>query len=110
MRSSNHITVKRLRAQAKLLRKKVLRKSGFKCVFCGCTSDLTIDHIIPISLGGTSNLRNLQALCEPCNNTKGSNIDFRASFAHSHRTATPASKSGVLCYSLDAALQLSIPQ
>jgi 5-methylcytosine-specific restriction endonuclease McrA len=43
---------------------------GNKCLRCGTTERLTCDHIIPVSLGGTSNLSNLQLLCMPCNNKK----------------------------------------
>lgn len=33
-------------------------------------SELTIDHIIPLSSGGTSTETNLQLLCRPCHNLK----------------------------------------
>lgn len=36
-------------------------------------TQLTRDHIIPKSLGGTEAVRNGQCLCEPCNGRKGSN-------------------------------------
>lgn len=31
---------------------------------------LTIDHIFPLSLGGTNHFRNLQVLCTPCHQEK----------------------------------------
>lgn len=32
---------------------------------------LEVDHVVPISKGGTNDLDNLQTLCEPCNQAKG---------------------------------------
>ena len=48
-------------------------QSGY-CEGCGVhfqVRNLTVDHIIPISRGGTDHLENLQLLCQACNSTKG---------------------------------------
>jgi len=53
----------------------------FHCLKCGgqFTFDkLTLDHIKPVSKGGSSNIWNLQPLCGKCNASKGNKeIDYR---------------------------------
>jgi hypothetical protein len=49
----------------------VFRRDGYACVWCGSVSDLTVDHIHPVALGGTNELSNLQTLCRTCNSRKG---------------------------------------
>lgn len=55
------------------------------CPSCGrqfheFSSPPQIDHIVPLSRGGTNDLVNLQLLCAPCNNRKSANlVDVRSS-------------------------------
>lgn len=57
------------------LRYDVLVRDDFRCRACGYSVEqgahLHIDHIIPISGGGLTEFRNLQALCSGCNLGKG---------------------------------------
>lgn len=51
---------------------------GNVCLCCGCSGPLTVDHVIPISLGGPHQLDNVQPLCKPCNSKKHAKaIDYR---------------------------------
>lgn len=43
---------------------------GKKCLRCGTSHDLTLDHVVPVSKGGKSVLENLQILCYQCNRLK----------------------------------------
>ena len=53
------------------LRFAIYERDHNRCVYCGSTHDLEIDHIIPISKGGKSEWNNLQTLCHRCNIEKG---------------------------------------
>jgi predicted nucleic acid-binding Zn ribbon protein len=57
----------------------LLDECGHRCVWCGNDGiKLTVDHIVPVSKGGSSNIDNIQPLCLPCNARKNDRImDFR---------------------------------
>lgn len=55
-------------------KKKRIKSIAGKCRNCGTTNNLTIDHIIPRSKGGTSRYENLQVLCGKCNVKKADKI------------------------------------
>lgn len=52
---------------------------GWRCLGCDDRpAKLTIDHVVPVSRGGSSLIDNIQPLCLSCNIKKGTNtIDFR---------------------------------
>lgn len=53
-------------------KKNVLRRDKRTCQYCGATNvELTVDHIIPRSLGGGSNWLNVVTACKTCNLKKG---------------------------------------
>lgn len=41
------------------------------CQSCGTVDALTLDHVLPYSLGGPDTVENLRVLCRPCNSRKG---------------------------------------
>lgn len=43
---------------------------GNKCWICGCNKNVTIDHVKPISKGGSNWVANLRPACSKCNTTK----------------------------------------
>jgi hypothetical protein len=64
---------------SKTLRQQVVGEAGNRCEYCRTSSRLTgmplvMDHIIPISIGGTDERANLAASCYRCNEFKGSKI------------------------------------
>lgn len=57
-------------ALSKRLRYEVLRRDGFACRYCGAMAPdarLTVDHVIPSSLGGRDEPSNLVTACADCN-------------------------------------------
>lgn len=69
------------------LRFLTLRRDGFCCRACGASPaidrkvKLNVDHVIPWSRGGKTQLENLQTLCRTCNGGK-SNLDWKVKNAH----------------------------
>lgn len=55
-------------------RKEIFDRDGWKCVFCGDTKNLQVDHKFPFSQGGTTEMGNLQTLCKQCNKEKRDKI------------------------------------
>ena len=56
------------------IRLSVMLRDRRTCVYCGAPAT-EIDHVIPVSRGGTHALSNLVASCTPCN--QGKNIEQR---------------------------------
>jgi len=51
---------------------------GGRCLACGQTVPLTVDHVVPLARGGTNDIGNVQPLCRPDNVRKGTRtIDYR---------------------------------
>lgn len=60
------------------VRWEVFRRDGFKCIVCGVTANdgarLEVDHIHPVSRGGSDLIENLRTLCRLCNVGKSDSI------------------------------------
>lgn len=60
------------------LRYDVIQRDGGRCRVCGRSAadgvTLEVDHIIPISKGGTTTYTNLQTLCKDCNRGKSAKV------------------------------------
>jgi hypothetical protein len=53
---------------------RVMKRDRFRCTYCGIPgtdAELEIDHIIPVSKGGSNHLSNLTTACRKCNQSKG---------------------------------------
>jgi len=64
--------IRRPRPRVKLSRREVFARDRHTCQYCGrMGSNLTIDHIIPRSLGGRTSWDNVVVACQTCNVRKG---------------------------------------
>ena len=52
------------------IRERILIRDAYLCQYCGNDAN-TVDHVIPISKGGTDEPDNLLAACTRCNYSKG---------------------------------------
>lgn len=54
----------------------VYRRDGYACVECAedDITRLSIDHRIPVTLGGSNDTENLRTLCKRCNSSKGARL------------------------------------
>lgn len=52
-------------------RRNLFRRDDHRCQYCGTRgSDLTLDHVVPRSLGGPTSWENVVACCRACNAKK----------------------------------------
>lgn len=74
-------------------RLRILSRDGHKCLRCGSTERLHVDHVQPGSLGGNSVDDNLQTLCASCNTSKGnrSSADYRPTLSQPRADVAPTS-------------------
>lgn len=68
-------------SQLTFSRKAVFKRDRFSCQYCGKflkSGQVTVDHVIPKSLGGASSFNNCVTSCYACNNKKGSRTPEQA--------------------------------
>ena len=79
----------------------VWKKANGLCAHCGkqiIPSKQTIDHVIPQSIGGTDDFRNLMPLCKMCN---GSRESKKVNIAEYYKYASPFAISDAESYVMD---------
>ncbi len=69
------------RHDVKFSRHNVYSRDGNRCQYCGRrfpTSELSLDHVVPLSRGGLSTWENIVCACLPCNVRKGNRLPEEA--------------------------------
>jgi 5-methylcytosine-specific restriction endonuclease McrA len=55
-----------------LSKRNVMKRDAHQCQYCGTThAKMTVDHVVPRTLGGGDAWENLVCACARCNNVKG---------------------------------------
>jgi 5-methylcytosine-specific restriction endonuclease McrA len=78
IRLVTYVKVPRDVHRRKITRRAVFARDGWTCQYCGSRTNLTVDHVIPRSKGGTSEWENIVASCAPCNRRKGDLLPEKA--------------------------------
>ena len=73
----------------KITRRAVFARDGWACQYCGARSNLTVDHVIPRSKGGSSDWENIVASCAPCNRRKADRLPHQINMHPRVKPRTP---------------------
>jgi 5-methylcytosine-specific restriction endonuclease McrA len=74
IRLVSYVRIPRDTHRRKITRRAVFARDDWTCQYCGSRSNLTVDHVIPRSKGGSSSWDNIVASCAPCNRRKGNQL------------------------------------
>lgn len=61
-------------------KQKLWKSSPHTCFYCEkplIYEEATLDHVVPLSRGGTNNITNLVICCKVCNKAKGNKLDWK---------------------------------
>lgn len=67
-------------------------RDEFSCQYCGASSELTFDHVVPRSRGGRTSWDNVVAACSACNLRKGARVLSECGLSLKRRPAEPTSE------------------
>jgi 5-methylcytosine-specific restriction endonuclease McrA len=90
IRLVTYVRIPRDTHRRKITRRAVFARDEWTCQYCGSRGNLTVDHVIPKSKGGTSNWENIVASCAPCNRRKGDALPPQAGMRLLRQPRTPS--------------------
>jgi 5-methylcytosine-specific restriction endonuclease McrA len=89
IRLVHYVRIPRDTHRRKITRRAVFARDDWTCQYCGSRSNLTVDHVIPRSKGGSSSWDNIVASCAPCNRRKGNSLLRQSGMRLSRTPSTP---------------------
>ncbi len=94
IRLVTYVRVPRDAHSRKLTRRAIFARDEWTCQYCGAGhGNLTVDHVIPRSKGGSSSWDNIVTCCAPCNRRKGDRLPKQANM---HPRQAPAPPSATI--------------
>lgn len=62
-----------------------------RCAYCGCGGQMTVDHDVPLSRGGSNTIDNIVPACRPCNTRKNdmTAVEYFARLSGEGNSMTP---------------------
>lgn len=70
-RTRSEVLRSQLAARRRQIVEQLIERDGDHCRKCSAAGLYHVDHAVPLVVGGTNDLDNLQLLCPPCNLKKG---------------------------------------
>src|ERR1700759_4339914 len=90
IRLVSYVRIPRDTHRRKITRRAVFARDDWTCQYCGSRSNLTVDHVVPRSKGGSSSWDNIVASCAPCNRRKGNAMLRQSGMQLRRRPSTPS--------------------
>ncbi len=84
--------VKRPKTHVKFSRQNIYARDKYRCQYCGkrsASEELTYDHVIPKSRGGTTRWENIVTCCIDCNRKKGGRTPEEARMKLTRKPSRP---------------------
>jgi 5-methylcytosine-specific restriction endonuclease McrA len=90
IRLITYVRIPRDAHSRKITRRAVFARDDWSCQYCGTRhGNLTVDHVIPRSKGGSSQWDNIVACCAPCNRRKGDRLPKQANMHPRNQPKAP---------------------
>ena len=84
-----------------ITRKRIFKRDGYECCYCGSKRNLTIDHVVPKSRGGSNYWDNLVTSCGRCNSNKDNMTPEEANMKMRYRPTVPSLFSRIVDESVE---------
>jgi 5-methylcytosine-specific restriction endonuclease McrA len=92
IRLLTYVRIPRDAHRRKITRRAVFARDRWTCQYCGHErGNLTVDHVVPRSKGGTSTWDNIVTCCAPCNRRKGDRLPRQANMVPARKPKAPSS-------------------